>query len=60
MNDKLKRIRELISDIDPPEPTPDDWNAYDQYGGNMDDAFAGGIEEGRRQFADEIKQILSE
>jgi hypothetical protein len=32
----------------------DDWNAYDAFGGNMDDAYEGGVSDGRIELAREL------
>jgi hypothetical protein len=32
----------------------DDWNAHDAFGGNMDDAYEGGVSDGRIELAREL------
>jgi len=32
----------------------EDWNAYDAFGGNMDDAYDGGVNDGRIELAREL------
>lgn len=44
--DALKaKLQKIVDDFDG-EETPDDFCSYDHFGGNMDDAYNGGLDEG--------------
>lgn len=53
MNDLLK-ILEEESEGDSLYEKEEDFNPYDSFGGNMDDAYWGGVADGRRQLAKEL------
>lgn len=48
----------LLVQYKPPIERPDDFIPYDWFGGNMDDAYNGGVEDGERQLAAEIRDLL--
>ncbi len=56
----LDKIKELIAGIPAPENyhEDDDFNPMDSSGGNFDDAYYMGKEEGRSQLAQQIREIL--
>jgi hypothetical protein len=56
----LVKIKKLINRYDEFEDLPDDWNPNDRYGGNMDDAFNGGVQHGEESIADELRSIIKE
>jgi len=60
--DALKaKLQKIVDDFDGGE-TPDDFSPYDRFGGNMDDAYYGGLEEGeeagRYGLAVELLELL--
>ena len=56
--DKLQKILEWANKVPKPEPLPEDLTAYDLSGGNFDDAWSGGMEQGAAEEAYDIAQML--
>lgn len=54
------KLKELLDSIQPFDQSiyEDDFNPMDWSGGNFDDAYYGGVEHGRQQLADQIKELL--
>lgn len=51
-----EQLEKLLPEPDEDEGPPAD--AYDRFGGNMDDAYNGGVEDGRQQVIAEIRKAL--
>lgn len=65
MNEDVEILRKIMALVGgTPEPKDridedDQYSSiYDTFGGNIDDAYAGGYEDGRQDLAYEIKMIL--
>lgn len=66
----LDLIRDMLTDIvgdqdddedndnEDDAPESDDFNPADRFGGNFDDAYQGGIDEGRADLARELLKLL--
>lgn len=59
--DKIKAILNLLEEYQDSEVAyyEDDFNAYDYCAGNVDDAWTGGMADGRTDLAQDILSILS-
>ena len=51
-------LTNLLSQYGEPFKRSDDWNPYDAYGGNMDDAYYGGVRHGEAQLAADIRDLI--
>lgn len=51
-------LKALLAKYDPPEGCRPDWCPEDQFGGNIDDAYAGGSDDGERSMAENVRRIL--
>lgn len=51
-------VQEIVDRYDEDEPIPEDFNPYDAFGGNMDDAFNSGVQRGREELAAEIRKAI--
>lgn len=62
MSDKLDRIRAIVTKHVDNEDyyDDDDFNAYEVSGGNFDDAFSSGVDQGYGDLAREILALLDE
>lgn len=47
-----------LKEIKPPIERPEGWIPYDYFGGNMDDAYDGGLTDGERYLAAELRELL--
>jgi hypothetical protein len=54
----ISTVQEIVDRYDEDEPIPEDFNPYDAFGGNMDDAFNSGVQRGREQLAQEIREAI--
>lgn len=58
INNSIKFAELLASEEPFDESIYEEFDPYSRYGGNMDDAYYAGVEHGRQQLADEIKELL--
>lgn len=54
------KLRELLAGIDPPVDRGDDFNPYEWSGGNSDDAYQMGVNDGEARLAQSIRGILGD
>lgn len=57
----LSKLKELIKEEieESPYYKNADFSPYDHFGGNMDDAYWGGVEDGRIQLAEELMELIN-
>ena len=60
ISEVITKIIEHVEDECEVPKLEDGWIPIDRFGGNFDDCYNGGVEDGRSQLADEIKAILKE
>jgi len=53
----IEKLKALVS-MKPPRKNWDDFDPMDDSGGNFNDCFAQGVEEGRRELAAQIRALL--
>lgn len=56
----LAAIEATLSSIDPPEERDDDWMVYDATGGNIDDAYSLGFDDGRLWMAQHFRELINQ
>lgn len=60
MNEKIKELLEKLAKRDCWSDSPEDFNPMDFSGGNFDDAYFGGVEDGKAELARALLNILKE
>ena len=58
MNEKMMELLEKLAKRDCWSDNPEDFNPMDFSGGNFDDAYFGGVEDGKAELARELLSML--